>query len=143
VAAQDKAENRARGRPSTRPATGSIPWPEPWSQPWSQRWPRGGSGGYWNAAWWRSLASPARIREWAAQEVAAGRLLPWFAVAYGAGIVLYFTAEREPGLWAAAALTGIGALAALLLRRQLVAHVVALGAFELCLGFTVATFKTS
>src|SRR5262249_19622582 len=77
------------------------------------------------------------------RRVAAGRLLPWFAVAYGAGIVLYFTAEREPGLWAAAALTGIGALAALLLRRQLVAHVVALGAFALCLGFTVATFKTS
>jgi hypothetical protein len=31
--------------------------------------------------------------------------LPWFAVAYGAGIVLYFTAEREPALWAAGSLT--------------------------------------
>jgi hypothetical protein len=27
-----------------------------------------------------------------------GRLLPWFAVAYGAGIVLYFTAKREPAI---------------------------------------------
>jgi hypothetical protein len=75
--------------------------------------------------------------------VAAGRLLSWFAVAFGAGIVLYFTAEREPALWAAAALTGVAALAAMLLRRQIVAHVVALGAFALCLGFTVATLKTS
>ena len=47
------------------------------------------------------FAVPARMREWAAQEVAAGRLLPWFAVAYGFGIVLYFTAEREPAWWAA------------------------------------------
>ena len=35
------------------------------------------------------FAFPARLREWAAQEVAAGRLLPWFAVSFGAGIVLY------------------------------------------------------
>ena len=31
-------------------------------------------------------------------ELTTGRLLPWFAVAYGAGVVLYFTAEREPAL---------------------------------------------
>ncbi len=31
-----------------------------------------------------------------ARDAAPGRLLPWFAVAYGAGVVLYFTAEREP-----------------------------------------------
>jgi competence protein ComEC len=69
--------------------------------------------------------------------------LPWFAVAYGGGIVLYFTAEREPALWAGAALAGLSTLAALLLRRRTVAHVVALGALALCLGFAVATFKTS
>jgi competence protein ComEC len=46
--------------------------------------------------------------------------LPWFAVAYGAGIVLYFTAEREPALWAAASLTALCALAAVLSRRQIV-----------------------
>jgi hypothetical protein len=38
------------------------------------------------------------IRLWASQEVGVGRLLPWFAVAYGAGIVLYFTAKREPAI---------------------------------------------
>jgi competence protein ComEC len=69
--------------------------------------------------------------------------LPWFAVAYGAGIVLYFTAEREPALWAAAGLTAFCALAAVLLRRQIVPYIVALGAFGIALGFSVATFKTS
>jgi hypothetical protein len=41
------------------------------------------------------FAFPARLREWAVQEVAAGRLLPWFAVSFGAGIVLYFTADTS------------------------------------------------
>jgi len=72
-----------------------------------------------------------------------GRLLPWFAVAYGAGIVLYFTAEREPSLWAAATLTGICAIAALSLRKRFAAFVIALGVFGIALGFAVATFKTS
>ena len=69
--------------------------------------------------------------------------MPWFAVAYGAGIVLYFTAEREPALWAAGSLTALCALAAVLLRRQIVPYVVALGAFGIALGFAVATIKTS
>jgi len=73
----------------------------------------------------------------------SARALPWFAVAYGAGIVLYFTAEREPALWAAASLTALCALAAVLLRRQIVPYVVALGAFGIALGFAVATIKTS
>jgi hypothetical protein len=121
VAAQ-KSENRARGRASARPAPGSLPGSLPWPEPWSLPWPRGAQGpqgARWGAAW---FAAPARIREWAAQEVAAGRLLPWFAVAYGAGIVLYFTAEREPALWAAAALASISVLAAVLLRRHVGWH---------------------
>ena len=89
------------------------------------------------------FVSPARIREWASQEVGAGRFLPWFAVAYGAGIVLYFTAEREPALWAAGSLTALRALVAVLLRRQIVPYVVALGAFGIALGFAVATIKTA
>jgi competence protein ComEC len=74
--------------------------------------------------------------------------LPWFAVAYGAGVVLYFTAEREPALWAAAIPTAVFALAALLLRRQIVPQnfalsVIALGLFGVALGFAVATLKTA
>ena len=89
------------------------------------------------------FALPARLREWAALEVAAGRLLPWFAVSFGAGIVLYFTAEHEPAVWAAAGLAAIGAAAAILLRRRAVGFVLALGFFALTAGFAVATFKTA
>jgi hypothetical protein len=80
------------------------------------------------------LGSPARIREWAAQELTTGRLLPWFAVAYGTGVVFYFTAEREPALWAAAVPTSVFALGAVLLRRQIVPHVIALGLFGIALA---------
>ena len=89
------------------------------------------------------FAFPARLREWAALEVAAGRLLPWFAVSFGAGIVLYFTAEHEPAVWAAAGLAAIGVVGAILLRRRAVGFVLALGFFALTAGFAVATFKTA
>ena len=60
-------------------------------------WPVGGAGAAWSGSRWRAeFAVRERIREWALAEVGPGRLLPWFAVAFGAGIVLYFTAEREP-----------------------------------------------
>ena len=88
------------------------------------------------------FAVPARIREWALAEVGPGRLLPWFAVAFGAGIVLYFTAEREPAWWAASASAAAGAIAAVLLRRRPVGFVVALGLFAIAAGFAVATLKT-
>jgi competence protein ComEC len=86
---------------------------------------------------------PAKIRNWAAAEAAAGRLFPWFAVAYGFGIVLYFTAEREPACWAAIALAAGCAAAAVALRRHPVAFVVALGLFGATAGFAVATVKTA
>jgi hypothetical protein len=144
VPANDKenraAENRARQRSIRGSTPGSIPWPEPRPLPW----PGGSPGARWSAAWWRAkFGSPARIREWAAQELTAGRLLPWFAVAYGAGVVLYFTAEREPALWAAITVAALCGLGAVLLRRQIVPQVMALGVFGIALGFTVATLKTS
>ena len=89
------------------------------------------------------FAFPARLREWAAQEVAAGRLLPWFAVSFGAGIVLYFTAEHEPAIWAASALAAIGTVAAILLRRRPIGFVLALGFSAITAGFAVATLKTA
>ncbi len=42
-----------------------------------------------------------RLRQWAIAEAIPGRLLPWLPVAFGFGIALYFTAEREPSWWAA------------------------------------------
>ncbi len=52
----------------------------------------------------RDRSDSGRLRDtissWVGAEVAPGRLMPWLPVAFGFGIVVYFTAEREPALWA-------------------------------------------
>ena len=114
---------------------------------WTSRartWPVDGARQFWGVA--RPTADhlvATKIRKWAAEEVATGRLFPWLAVAYGFGIVLYFTAEREPAWWAAAALTAGCVAAAVALRRRLVAFVVALGLSAMAAGFAVATARTA
>src|SRR5581483_4299986 len=72
-----------------------------------------------------------------------GRLLPWFAVAYGFGVVLYFTAEREPALWAVSGFSALCAFAVVLSRRHATAFIMALGVFAIALGFAAATMKTA
>src|SRR3954454_12236599 len=67
----------------------------------------------------RSLAEQAR--RWALADVGPGRLVPWLAVAFGFGIVLYFTAEQEPVVWAAIALAIIACTGAVLARHRPVA----------------------
>jgi competence protein ComEC len=110
----------------------------------ARTWPVTGPPALWGAAWPRAeFAVPARLREWAMAEAGAGRLLPWFAVAFGAGIVFYFTAEHEPALWAASAAAGAGIVAAVLLRRRPIAFVPALGLLAVCAGFAVATIKAA
>jgi competence protein ComEC len=123
-AVADEGEARTRARTGTR------------------TWPVGGVRPTWGAAWPRAdFVVPERNREWAIAEVGPGRLLPWFAVAFGAGIVRYFTAEREPAWWAASALAAAGAIAAVLLRRHPIAFVLGLGFFAIAAGFAVATLK--
>jgi competence protein ComEC len=85
----------------------------------------------------------AQLRKWAAAEIAAGRLLPWLAVGFGFGIVLYFTADREPTWWAPTALAAGCASGAVLLRRQTAAFVLALGLFAIAAGFAVAAVHTA
>lgn len=122
--------------PQSTPRTRARTWPLPW--------PVGEARALWDVA--RSgtgFIVPARIREWAAAEVAAGRLMPWFAVAYGFGIVLYFTAEHEPAWWAAIALAGACVTATVWLRHRPAAFVVALGVCGIASGFAVATVKTA
>ncbi|HML08866.1 MAG TPA: ComEC/Rec2 family competence protein [Xanthobacteraceae bacterium] len=110
----------------------------------TRTWPVGGARGAWSPPWPRTeFVLPARLREWAITEVGAGRLLPWFAVAFGTGIVLYFTADREPAVWAASALAAAGAITAIAMRRRPVAFVCALGFFAIAAGFAVATMKTA
>jgi competence protein ComEC len=83
------------------------------------------------------------LRQWAAEEVAAAHLLPWLAVAFGFGIVLYFTAEHEPVWWAGTGLAAASGAGAIALRRHLIAFVMVLLFFAVAAGFAVATIKTA
>ena len=112
------------------------------SRTWT--WPLGGARPRSGAARPRTeFAVPSRVREWLAEEASAGRLFPWSAVAFGLGIVVYFTADHEPVWWAPAGLAAAFALAAVLLRRQAVAFVVALALCGMSAGFAVAALKTA
>jgi competence protein ComEC len=86
-------------------------------------------------------AAGERLRLWAAAEAGPGRLLPWLTVAFGLGIAIYFAAEREPALWAAAAATVICIAIAIAARRHAVVLPLALAATAVSTGFTVATLK--
>src|SRR5450631_1486540 len=66
--------------------------------------------------------------------------MPWLPVAFGTGIALYFTAEREPVWWAAAALA-IGAIALAALVRTRASFPVALGCAAIAAGFATGTIK--
>ena len=88
------ARSGARGQ-SAKPRV--KPHVEPHVDEPALTWPVAGARQAWGVA--RPHAEfllSTKIRKWAAEEVVGGRLFPWFAVAYGFGIVLYFTAEREP-----------------------------------------------
>ena len=49
-----------------------------------------------------SVSLTEKVRGWAAAEAGPGRLLPWVPVAFGAGIAIYFAADREPIAWVTA-----------------------------------------
>ena len=63
-----------------------------------------------------------RVVEWLratlAAEAARTQLLPWIAVSFGAGIVLYFTAEREPLVSVVAPVAALACVVAFLVRRS-------------------------
>ncbi|MBI3705281.1 MAG: ComEC/Rec2 family competence protein, partial [Rhizobiales bacterium] len=84
-----------------------------------------------------------RLSEWALAEVAPGRLVPWLPVAFGFGIVGYFTADREPVWWATAGLALAGIAVAFVARRRAVGFPLALAFAAMALGFATATLKTA
>ena len=65
-----------------------------------------------------------RVLEWLratlAAEAAQTQLLPWIAVGFGTGVVLYFTAAREPLASVAAPLAALACGVAFLVRRTLI-----------------------
>jgi competence protein ComEC len=109
------------------------------------RWPPRGAvqaGGFApsGAGLWTPLAET--LRAWARAEAGAGRLLPWVPVAFGAGIALYFTVDREPVLAVAAALAiGLCTTAFLLRRSRFFPVLVMIAA--IAAGFATATLKTA
>lgn len=82
-----------------------------------------------------------RLRSWAQTDTAPGRLMPWLAVAYGTGVVLYFTAGQEPVWWAGIALSCAGAGAAFAVRAQPIAFPVLLGLTAIGGGFATGTLR--
>src|SRR5499433_2653110 len=82
-----------------------------------------------------------RVREWTATEVAPGRLVPWLAIAFGCGTIIYFAVEREPAPWAAALLLAATVAAAILCRHRPFAFPATLGIAAMAAGFAAATVK--
>jgi competence protein ComEC len=122
-------QHKSQGRQGAR--AGAWPWP--------------GTSGV-AAPWLRplpGLAGPmaARLREWAAAEVAPGRLMPWLPVAFGLGIVIYFSAEREPVWWVVAAVAAVAVMAAYRLRAH-AGFPVAVGCAAIAAGLATATLKS-
>ncbi len=117
-------QHKAQGRAGTWPGTAGV------AVPWHVPLPR--------------FAGPiaAQISRWAAVDVAPGRLMPWLPVSFGFGIVLYFTAEREPVWWVAAATAAMAVVISWLARARPVAFPLALGAAAIASGFATATVKS-
>ena len=83
-----------------------------------------------------------KLRTWIRAEAGAGRLLPWVPVAFGTGIALYFTADREPVLSVVAVVAMGLCAAAFLLRRQRIFPIAVMIA-AIAAGFAIATWKTA
>jgi competence protein ComEC len=84
----------------------------------------------------------AKLRTWLWAEAGDGRLLPWVPVALGAGIAVYFSADREPVLWVVLAIAAAACTAAFVFRRRKGFAALLMIAAALT-GFAVATLKTA
>ncbi len=85
----------------------------------------------------------AAVKRWIAAEIAPGRLFAWLPVGYGFGVILYFTADREP-TWTAAAGLALGCAAvAVIARRRALAFVMLMAAAAVSAGFATGTIRTA
>ncbi len=82
------------------------------------------------------------LSQWVLAEVAPGRLMPWLPVAFGLGIVAYFTADREPAWWAAAIFCVGSTAIAIGARRRPIGFPLALATAAISAGFATATLQT-
>jgi competence protein ComEC len=108
-------------------------------------WPPA-SGGRPARAWIDGLAARSRpiserLKAWALADAGPGRLVPWLAIAFGIGIILYFSAAREPQVWAAFGLTALAVVGTIVARNRPIAFPVALVFAAVSAGFLVASAK--
>jgi competence protein ComEC len=84
-----------------------------------------------------------RLRRAIETEIARRRLFNWLPVCMGVGVLLYFLADREPGL--ASPLVGLGlcTLAAVLTRRRRAVMVVSIAVAAVFAGFAAAAWRTA
>lgn len=125
MASRDSDRRRTHGKVSTWPPRDAV---------------RAGSSADVRIGVWPSWIETAK--SWLRAEAGPGRLLPWVPVAFGAGIALYFAAEREPVASVAAATAMALCIAAFLARRHAVFPVVVMLA-ALSAGFATAALKTA
>ncbi len=71
------------------------------------------------------------------------RLFLWLPVMMGAGILLYFAADREPALWAPVAGFVAACAGALVLRQRRLAPLICLGCAAAFAGFAAAAWRTA
>lgn len=75
-------------------------------------------------------------------EIERRRLFNWLPVCMGAGVLLYFLADREPGLAAPLAGLVLGALVALLMRQRRAVMAICIAVAAAFAGFAAATWRT-
>src|SRR6266852_4952825 len=63
-------------------------------------------------------AATGKLHNWIIADTGPGHLLPWLPVAFGLGIAVYFTADREPAWWAGSGLAAISCAIAVVARRR-------------------------
>lgn len=83
-----------------------------------------------------------RIKAWARAELGAGRLVVWLPIAFGTGIAVYFTAEREPAWWAGLSLAVAAVIIAILLRERPVAFAISVAVTAIAAGFVTAILRS-
>jgi competence protein ComEC len=88
-----------------------------------------------------AVSWPAAPRTASAAEVSAGRLVPWIAIAFGCGIIVYFAIDREPAVWAAVLLVCIAVSISVFARRRFVVFAAAAAFAAVAGGFATATVK--
>ena len=83
------------------------------------------------------------LRSAAAVDFGPGRVVPWLPVAFGLGVAVYFTAEREPSWIAALIAVLISFVIVYAARRRAVAFPVMLVIAAFAAGFAIITARTA